>query len=653
MTERPELMELLRKERRRSLLASLTNLRDEKCLTDVTLVVDGYAFAAHRLMLAASSYYFRDMLRHKPKATKINISDVDVDVFATVLNYFYTGHLMGPAATPAKMNSVLATLKSLKVVNYHKVGNECLLRMLSVDSFYKTWYLARQMDQKDTERQIANYVATHLERCCKTPNFTKLKLQQVIAVLTSPVVKSKSSCAIMEAVLAWCDHTPDQRQKYLSTLLSLVGMRSYATKCQNSNFPIGGEVITRSLPVAIPSEPQSPKSWPCSPMSTPRLCRMSPPTAITRDSGDSSTPASFVSSEMNEEMPTPRTATGQLELVGKGEEESNVSDDDNAFSYEIFDAVREHQRTSMPSPALTKKMLTNKTTCIPTDTSCVLCFGLDVYGLPIMACYDLDRQFWMPSKETIHLPFLHVTTFLHDRSVYFFGGELRLSGVAQSSAYVHLLDQQVLRQLTSMRVARSRIGVACFKDELYAIGGVDSKGELVSAVEKYNPERDSWETMASLLYPRCQPSATVTKREIYVVGGFLDTANLKVCPKCEYYDPAFNEWHEICPLPESLSSFPVTVTTVANSVHLLRLVKPDKLYRYDERDRQWVVGRGCKNAILRVSSLMSSGRDDGLWVLDRDKALVRLKTDTGKWQTVTQLPTGVYPPVQAFIVDKI
>ncbi|XP_053674689.1 BTB/POZ domain-containing protein 9-like [Anopheles nili] len=66
----------------------------ESDYSDVTLIVDGYRIPAHRIILAARSDYFRELLFDGKMYNHTDIIlSVDLTVFLRVLKYIYTGHL--------------------------------------------------------------------------------------------------------------------------------------------------------------------------------------------------------------------------------------------------------------------------------------------------------------------------------------------------------------------------------------------------------------------------------------------------------------------------------------------------------------------------------------------------------------------------------
>lgn len=78
------------------LLTSIEALCTSDTYSDVTLIVDGQKFPAHKVILAAQSRYFQALLFGDLKESSqsvIELKEVAVDPFKELLKYIYTGCL--------------------------------------------------------------------------------------------------------------------------------------------------------------------------------------------------------------------------------------------------------------------------------------------------------------------------------------------------------------------------------------------------------------------------------------------------------------------------------------------------------------------------------------------------------------------------------
>ncbi|XP_053789087.1 nucleus accumbens-associated protein 1 [Vidua chalybeata] len=76
-----------------SILECLNEQRLQGLFCDVSVVVKGHAFKAHRAVLAASSSYFRDLF-HSSKSAVVELpAAVQPQSFQQILSFCYTGRL--------------------------------------------------------------------------------------------------------------------------------------------------------------------------------------------------------------------------------------------------------------------------------------------------------------------------------------------------------------------------------------------------------------------------------------------------------------------------------------------------------------------------------------------------------------------------------
>ncbi|XP_071115504.1 uncharacterized protein [Haliotis cracherodii] len=97
-----------------SLVRSLHNLYETKCLCDVTLkTADGCELKAHWLILAAHSEYFHSMHGSRNSDSPVNTVDLDVDldVLQNILDYLYSGKVK---VTDSNRAQLLDTGQKLK-----------------------------------------------------------------------------------------------------------------------------------------------------------------------------------------------------------------------------------------------------------------------------------------------------------------------------------------------------------------------------------------------------------------------------------------------------------------------------------------------------------------------------------------------------------
>jgi N-acetylneuraminic acid mutarotase len=100
-------------------------------------------------------------------------------------------------------------------------------------------------------------------------------------------------------------------------------------------------------------------------------------------------------------------------------------------------------------------------------------------------------------------------------------------------------------KLANMPTSRYGLGVAVVSGKIYAIGGLNDKGEL-TVNEMYDPVTDKWSSKASMPTARAGFAVAVYESKIYVIGGSVRdsfTGNMEV------YDTISNTWETVASMP--------------------------------------------------------------------------------------------------------
>ncbi|XP_065204210.1 speckle-type POZ protein-like [Planococcus citri] len=135
----------------------LQRLLHDQTLVDVTFVVDGKNFGAHKSILAACSPVFEAMFKHdmqENRSNQVNISDIRSEVFEEFLQFMYTDK------TP---NCKLVTELFLVADKYQVEGlrvlcQEIILKELSVENAIDLLFFADLHKAEGLLKQVAFYI---------------------------------------------------------------------------------------------------------------------------------------------------------------------------------------------------------------------------------------------------------------------------------------------------------------------------------------------------------------------------------------------------------------------------------------------------------------------------------------------------------------
>ena len=136
------------------------------------------------------------------------------------------------------------------------------------------------------------------------------------------------------------------------------------------------------------------------------------------------------------------------------------------------------------------------------------------------------------------------------------------AGVIDRMLYVHSRDATLQvydpdtdswAARTSAHFARSGPGTATIDGKLYVVGGcinTDCRIGVTNILERYDPAFDTWEILTPMPTPRGDLAAGAIDGKLYVIGGFADCGACVPLNKLEVYDPATDSWDTtLAPMP--------------------------------------------------------------------------------------------------------
>ncbi|XP_055345218.1 kelch-like ECH-associated protein 1B isoform X2 [Paramacrobiotus metropolitanus] len=110
-------------------------------------------------------------------------------------------------------------------------------------------------------------------------------------------------------------------------------------------------------------------------------------------------------------------------------------------------------------------------------------------------------------------------------------------------------DTNMWKFVAPMNTQRSGAGVASMDGSIYAVGGYDGRNQLAS-VERYDPETDRWEFVAPMRVARSALAVVSLDRRLYAIGGY---DGQEFSTAVESFDLETGEWRTETPLPEGRS----------------------------------------------------------------------------------------------------
>ena len=146
-----------------------------------------------------------------------------------------------------------------------------------------------------------------------------------------------------------------------------------------------------------------------------------------------------------------------------------------------------------------------------------------------------------------------------DGKIYAFGGFDYIGNNAMVLSTVEMYNPQTdtWTRRADVPTPRTFMSVSPVNEKIYAIGGawiakIGDVGQAFSTVEVYDPVADTWARAADRPTPRWAFSTVVVARKIYAIGGTRPIeGKWTSVSKVEVYEPATNRWTSEADMPTS------------------------------------------------------------------------------------------------------
>lgn len=174
---------------------------------------------------------------------------------------------------------------------------------------------------------------------------------------------------------------------------------------------------------------------------------------------------------------------------------------------------------------------------------------------------------------------------------------------------------------------RAYVTCSVLDGKIYVIGGGLTRAEGSAAVERYDPETDTWDVaIASLPVPLFAPAAATANGKIYVMGGKANYYATEDYAAVYEYDPALNTWSEKTSMPNGRSH--LTACAFGGYIYAIggRIgdhISVKTVERYDPLSDSWAVMDSMNEARANILAQVVGGKiyivdgiTDGSWSVE-------------------------------------
>ncbi|XP_071492060.1 kelch-like ECH-associated protein 1 [Diadema antillarum] len=521
----------------------LDELRENRDLCDVTLIVETVKFHAHKVVLASCSQYFKAMFTrgfHECSKQAIEIKDVHPCVFSRIMDFMYTSEI---TITECSVLELLPKAIMFQITDIVDACCKFLEHQLDPSNCIGISMYAQEHSLRSLKEQASKFVFRHFCEVSHSEEFMNLSLIQLLAVIKHDKLNVWCESEVYDACMRWVRHNEDERRPCLEKLFNCGAIRVEHLSPAFLKQQLDRCDILRDEPKCkdylskIFQELQLHKSF--------KMPRRNPISACVIYTAGGYLRQSLTTVECYNpeedrwlrlaELPEPRsglsaaTIHGIFYVVGGRNNTAEANTDSNRL--DAYNPLNNQWKTLSPMNYPRNRVAV-----------AVLDGHLYAVGGSHQCNQHNSAERYSPDddKWTVIAPMstkrIGVGCAVVNRLLYAVGGFDGVNRLNTVECYHPENDEWTM--VTPMQTRRSGAGVTSLDGYIYAVGGYDGMSQL-SSMERYDVENDRWEFMSSMNSRRSALSVDVVGGKVYALGGY-DGQDFLSSVEC--YDPGTNTW---------------------------------------------------------------------------------------------------------------
>ncbi|KAL1498249.1 hypothetical protein ABEB36_009079 [Hypothenemus hampei] len=555
------------------LLNGLNSLWQKGELLDITLIIEGNVFRAHKVVLSACSDYFRAMFTDnmlEARQTEICLNGVTAKGFSLLLEYAYTARL---ALNLANVQDVLAAASHVQMDNCILACSNYLQSQIDLDNCVDIATIAETYSLKSLKIKAYRYMSGHLLEFSNSSEFYRLTPVQLENLLEYDFPVDCSEGDVLRIVLSWFFHVDNHEGNVRI---------SYAVRIMKYIHFV--EISKRKLDAILDKFFEDRKyEW--------QILR----TVIVQEMFMQTSGSLTVAfSSMNGTLLNSRGMEQAILKIGGFGMSGVTNEITYCFSW---------QRKWMHLTSIPHVEQCNYGTAVFNNELYIVggCFNQSLqenihpFGFKYSPCFNKWNTISPMKIERCRFS-LNVVRGL----LYAVGGisEEELYVTSSCECYHPARDVwYMIPDIPALISQHAGAGVeSSLGDKLYISGGIDRDNLCVSSVFCYDIELERWRTCASLLQPRADHVMLTIGKYLYVCGGWTSDDNNRILvDTIECYNPEKDVWEVITKIPTP--RYHAGIVLVDNKIYFIGGFQSDTMIDkdpanieyYDIEDQTWTV----------------------------------------------------------------
>ncbi|GMR43358.1 hypothetical protein PMAYCL1PPCAC_13553 [Pristionchus mayeri] len=189
-------------------------LRAEGKDFDATIIIGKQAVHAHKALLCVRIPLLRDLLNANTSGD-IVLPEIDCATFNCLLECAYTGHV---TITGTNVEDLMRGAAALGMEAVMDACAGFMQSRLRADNVLSLLAFCRSIEYHKIDNFVLRYVDRNFVHISNTPEFLKLSVEELEALLSRDSLKVEEEMDVFDAVTNWLDVDPSRRQYALRLL---------------------------------------------------------------------------------------------------------------------------------------------------------------------------------------------------------------------------------------------------------------------------------------------------------------------------------------------------------------------------------------------------------------------------------------------------
>ena len=490
---------------------------------DVTVSVKDKHFKAHKVLLSASSPFFRKLLTSGMRESnedmiKIELDEATEDVMEDVLSYIYTGDV---SITDKRAHNLFATADYLLIPGIKKLASNFIKKNVTPKNCIFNFYFAEKYDCRKLKKRACEVVISNFTVVMETEDFLRLQAKQVSDWISRDDIIIGAEEEVLNGIVKWVSYDKGEREAHFTELLHHIYLQSIPADfllkeivqedlfSQNAEFALKFVLDAMKMKSQNSTDGQVPQNY--------RKCLETYKDGIFVCGGKKA--LAYFPTEDKWCKLRDAAVDYQSHCLVQWKDKIHVFHEDCNTVGES-NAFREYYKPNIDSWGSIQSYR------IKPINRCIIFKG-DLYVLSFktnseqkMYSYDARTNGWNevdPPSAVQRNPCVVAS----DQHLYLIGGSMEYE-FSQCLSRSTRFDptHNTWEDIANINEARHSACGAAMNGKVYIAGGMTNRGnQVLSSCEMYNPLSNEWQLIACLNSPRCTASMVSLEGKLYVLGG--------------------------------------------------------------------------------------------------------------------------------------